>query len=258
MKTPGDQNRQTKRPRRGRGPWLALVLALLANLALVGAFAGAAWLGVQLARTTTEPIRLVMKPEALPKAKPAAPAAASAAPQPKPEPEPKPKPKRVSRPKPRALVKRAPEPEATVAAAPEKALAVASPSPQPSPHRGEGAGAEAGEIPGAEDHVVPVDPGLRLAYMTALQDRVANGARTYPRRARRMGIEGDARLAFTVRADGSLAAVEVVESAGSSALDQAAKAYVQSLAPFPPFPKGMSKQDIRLRVTIEYHLQDTW
>lgn len=237
---------------------MALVLTFAANAALFGAFAGAAWLGVRLSRVTTEPIRLVMKPEALPKKKspPTAAASVAASPSPKPKLRPKPRPKRASRPKPRAraVVKRAMEPEAKVV----EAQTEAPPPTLPSPPRGEGAGEEAGETAAAGDHAAAVDPGLRAAYLTSLRDRVASGARTYPRRARRLGIEGDARVAFTVRPDGSLAAVTVVESAGSSALDRAAEDYVESLAPFPPFPEGMPKEDIRLRVTIEYHLRDGW
>jgi periplasmic protein TonB len=249
MRTLGEKN--TTRGR--RTPWVALLLTLVTNAGLFGAFAGAAWLGVELSQVTTAPIRLVLKHEVAPKP-PVVPALEKVAPAaPKPKQVKKPKPRRAPKPKPRARAVVKPTPAPATPPPPQDA------SPQLENDEGDELALPKDEAP--EDGVAmatPTDPNLRAAYLASIQGRVANGERAYPRRARRLGIEGDARLAFTVRADGSLAAIEVLESAGSSALDRAAIEYLESLAPFPVFPEGLTEESIRLRVTIEYRLQGGW
>jgi protein TonB len=53
---------------------------------------------------------------------------------------------------------------------------------------------------------------------------------------------GSARVQFQINADGSVAWVRVVNSSGSSGIDQAAVAQVRKSAPFPPPPEGTTRQ----------------
>ncbi|WP_299918190.1 energy transducer TonB [uncultured Roseobacter sp.] len=53
-----------------------------------------------------------------------------------------------------------------------------------------------------------------------------------------LSARGTAVIAFTIAADGGLAAAEVARSSGSSTLDNAALRIVQRAAPFPPPPAG--------------------
>lgn len=53
---------------------------------------------------------------------------------------------------------------------------------------------------------------------------------------------GSARVQFQINADGSIAWVRVINSSGSSGIDQAAVAQVRKSAPFPKPPEGTTRQ----------------
>jgi periplasmic protein TonB len=62
------------------------------------------------------------------------------------------------------------------------------------------------------------------------------GNLNYPAEARKRQLFGSLRLLVAVRPDGSLKSVELLESSGSSVLDDAAIRIVELAAPFAPFP----------------------
>lgn len=64
-------------------------------------------------------------------------------------------------------------------------------------------------------------------------ERVGN--LNYPQEARRNGFYGSLRLLVTIRSDGSIHEMTVMESSGIALLDQAAQNIVRLSAPFPPF-----------------------
>jgi len=61
------------------------------------------------------------------------------------------------------------------------------------------------------------------------------GNLNYPEEARKLRIYGQLRLLVTVKRDGSLLSVQVLESSGQKVLDDAAKKIVRLSAPFAPF-----------------------
>ncbi len=63
--------------------------------------------------------------------------------------------------------------------------------------------------------------------------RRIEGAKRYPRMARKMGIEGQSTVRFTLKPNGKVDSLEVVESSGSDILDQASLETVQRAAPLP-------------------------
>lgn len=96
---------------------------------------------------------------------------------------------------------------------------------------------------------------LRLAAVSAktaeqaayLHDWVAQveetGNQHYPEEARRKHIFGDIRLAVSVHPDGSVDAVEILQSSGQRVLDQAAIRSVHMASPFADFPAEMRAWD---------------
>ena len=68
------------------------------------------------------------------------------------------------------------------------------------------------------------------------------GNLNYPDAARQQKIYGQLQLMVSIKADGSLADVEVIRSSGSSILDAAAVAIVREAAPYSPFPEDIRKQ----------------
>lgn len=80
-------------------------------------------------------------------------------------------------------------------------------------------------------------------------ERVAN--QYYPNQARAQNITGDVRLMVIISADGTVKAIRLLESSGSTILDEAAKQSVRQSAPYGAFTKDM--QDI-----VELRIVRTW
>jgi protein TonB len=72
-------------------------------------------------------------------------------------------------------------------------------------------------------------------------ERVGN--QNYPEEARRQRIYGNLRLLVTIRRDGTLEEVQLIESSGQPLLDQAALRIVRLAAPFAPFTGDMQEYD---------------
>ena len=60
--------------------------------------------------------------------------------------------------------------------------------------------------------------------------------------------DGDVRLKVSVRSDGSLQQIDLLESSGSVALDRAAVDTVEKLAPFAPFPQALARETQQLDI----------
>jgi len=78
------------------------------------------------------------------------------------------------------------------------------------------------------------------------------GNLNYPEEARRLRIYGQLRLLVTLKRDGSLLAVQVLESSGQQVLDDAAKRIVRLSAPFAPFSGALADS------TDELDIIRTW
>jgi TonB family protein len=77
--------------------------------------------------------------------------------------------------------------------------------------------------------------------------RKIEAAKKYPRKARKMGIEGKALVRFKMRPDGCIETVELVESSGSEILDQASLETVRNAAPL-PYKEGWLKVGIVFKI----------
>lgn len=87
-------------------------------------------------------------------------------------------------------------------------------------------------------------------YMHDWVDSVERtGNANYPQAARRDGVSGSLVLVAAVRADGSLAEVEVRASSGRQLLDEAAERIVRLAAPFAAFPDELRDSTDMLYIT---------
>ncbi|MFQ5900359.1 MAG: energy transducer TonB [Thermodesulfobacteriota bacterium] len=79
-------------------------------------------------------------------------------------------------------------------------------------------------------------------------------AKVYPAMARRMGIEGEVLVGFTLFSDGKIDSVKVMSPTGSHRIfKKAAVDTVRKAAPYLPVPFGLMKEEgIRLKVKISY------
>ncbi len=86
-----------------------------------------------------------------------------------------------------------------------------------------------------------------IADWVAKIERIGNN--NYPEAAKRLGIYGSLVMSVSIRADGSLASVEIDRPSGSKILDTAAQNIVHLAAPFAPFPPEMRKEGDVLVIT---------
>lgn len=82
------------------------------------------------------------------------------------------------------------------------------------------------------------------AYVRNWVDRVVRvGNINYPSEARRSSLYGNARILVSLRKDGTVKELSILESSGSTVLDDAAIRIVRMAAPFAPFPDSL-REDV--------------
>jgi protein TonB len=93
------------------------------------------------------------------------------------------------------------------------------------------------------------------AYMRNWSDRVERvGNLNYPEEARRRGLHGDVLLTVVLNLDGGIKSIAVIQSSGSTVLDNAAERIVRLAAPFPPAPASAERVD-ELNITRSWQFQ---
>jgi protein TonB len=73
----------------------------------------------------------------------------------------------------------------------------------------------------------------------------------YPRNAQRLKMQGEVRIGFHLKSDGSVESIEVIQSSGFELLDEDAKALIKNTAP--QFPKPT--KSISLSIPLSYLLR---
>ena len=82
------------------------------------------------------------------------------------------------------------------------------------------------------------------AYVRNWVDKVVRvGNINYPSEARRASLYGNARILVSLRKDGTVKELSILESSGSTVLDDAAIRIVRMAAPFAPFPDSL-REDV--------------
>jgi protein TonB len=180
---------------------------------------------------------------------PTPPEAKAAETKPEPQPKPAPKPPTEAPSAPAALTASeaettAPEPESNSAPSPAKATSP-SESFQMFPSDKEVARWDrqrqerkvASEDARAQEARAATREDAAAAYINSFLSKVQRiGNMNYPEEAQERDITGRVRVEAVVRADGSLATVQVLESSGSDILDAAAKQIIRMGAPYSRFP----------------------
>ena len=87
------------------------------------------------------------------------------------------------------------------------------------------------------------------AYVRYWIDKVMRvGNINYPSEARRAGLYGNARILVSLRKDGTVKELSILESSGSTVLDDAAIRIVRMAAPFAPFPESLREEVDELEI----------
>ena len=96
---------------------------------------------------------------------------------------------------------------------------------------------------------------LRQKYFALLNTHLSNYI-IYPEQARRIGIEGESVLAFTVTHLGQIHSSSLVASSGFDILDGAALDVLRRAIPLPLFPNRMRSKKLYLNVPFLFHLEN--
>ena len=89
---------------------------------------------------------------------------------------------------------------------------------------------------------------LDADYLLQWQDDIERFGNAYYRGLALHHGDGDVRLKVSVRSDGSLRQIDLLQSSGSTALDRAAIDTVEKLAPFAPFPEALARDTQQLDI----------
>lgn len=86
-----------------------------------------------------------------------------------------------------------------------------------------------------------------------LVKRKIEEVKSYPEWARRRGFEGVVRVEFTIRQEGEVEEVRIVDSSDYRMLDKAALATIKRASPFPKLPRDLGEK-LKITVPIVYRL----
>ncbi|WP_058368360.1 energy transducer TonB [Psychrobacter sp. ENNN9_III] len=117
------------------------------------------------------------------------------------------------------------------------------------------------QVYATKSKVVTVDSnsttrGAAADYIETFREHVERvGNLHYPVQARAQGITGEVRLMVIISNDGNIKAIRLLESSGSTILDEAAKQSVRQAAPFGKFTADMS-DIVELRLIRTYRYSD--
>lgn len=90
---------------------------------------------------------------------------------------------------------------------------------------------------------------VEAEYLNNWRQKVEQfGNENFPEEALQHGIFGQLRLITVIKADGTIANVEISQSSGHSVLDNAALQIVRRAAPYPPFPPDVRKEWDRMEI----------
>ena len=92
-------------------------------------------------------------------------------------------------------------------------------------------------------------------FLKAVRDRIKQVQR-FPPRVRNLDDSTSATVRFTLFRDGTIRNPVVIDSSGSSALDNAALAAVQNAIPYPSFPEAQEASSLRLEIPIIFELSN--
>ncbi len=95
-----------------------------------------------------------------------------------------------------------------------------------------------------------------ISYFTKLKEKIYQVWK-YPKESKARREQGDLRIVFIIKKDGSLEDVRIIESSGFRELDREVLRTIKVASPYNPFPKSWEEEKLRIPATFDYKLP-TW
>lgn len=143
----------------------------------------------------------------------------------------------------------APEPARTPAPPPVAAAPAPRPAPPPAPAPVDDDGEDAEEVMVTAESLI-----VRQRYISDVLRQTLQNMR-YPRRAQERSQQGSIRLAVTVKRNGEVESVQVVEESAYSLLNREAVASVERASPFPAIPDAITGESLTFAIPVTFRLQ---
>jgi len=92
-----------------------------------------------------------------------------------------------------------------------------------------------------------------ISYFTKLKERIYQVWK-YPKESQIRREQGNLRIVFTLRKDGYLESVRIIESSGFENLDREVLRTIRVASPYNPFPKSWEEEKLKIPATFDYKL----
>ena len=95
-----------------------------------------------------------------------------------------------------------------------------------------------------------------ISYFTKLKERIYQVWK-YPKQSQARREQGNIRIVFTLRKDGYLENVRIIQSSGFENLDREVLRTIRVASPYNPFPESWEEEKLKIPATFDYKLP-TW
>ncbi len=92
-----------------------------------------------------------------------------------------------------------------------------------------------------------------ISYFTKLKERIYQVWK-YPKESQIRREQGNLRIVFTLRKDGYLENVRIIESSGFEELDREVLRTIRVASPYNPFPESWDEEKLKIPATFDYKL----
>lgn len=92
-----------------------------------------------------------------------------------------------------------------------------------------------------------------ISYFTKLKERIYQVWK-YPRESQIRREQGNLRIVFTLRKDGYLESLRIIESSGFENLDREVLRTIRVASPYNPFPESWEEEKLKIPATFDYKL----
>ncbi|HSE82984.1 MAG TPA: TonB family protein, partial [Thermodesulfobacteriota bacterium] len=96
-----------------------------------------------------------------------------------------------------------------------------------------------------------------FSYFLKLKRQI-EGVWNYPETSRLKGEQGELFLVFTIKRNGELEDVNLIDPSGYVRLDEEAIRAIRVAAPFSPFPESWSLEKLNVRAVFRYQISYGW
>ncbi|MFH1379244.1 MAG: energy transducer TonB [bacterium] len=102
-------------------------------------------------------------------------------------------------------------------------------------------------------HIEQGGGSIENPYLAVLRQKIIK-AKRYPRRAQMLSMSGKTQIYFSVRSDGNVENIRIINGSGHAVLDKESCRAIKRASPFPPIPSNIEDDHLDIALTLHYEL----